>query len=129
MDTIYLLYTCNLWKEHISKRVVFATMDKESLYAAAANNIFETDMEYEGLTSHDGLLRFKKDYEDNCVDFGKLTYGFVEEFENDNVREAAGENDITQALSWLKMSDIELKSIMGIESDAEQNEAEEDLEI
>ena len=127
-DTIYLLYTCNQWKEHSSMRVVLATTDKETLYAAVASEIFEGGMEYEGYKNHVGLLSFKNDYEDETVDFGKLSYGFVGEFENENVRETAAESDITQAWAWLHMDAAELHKVMGIEYEAGQDDNEEDLE-
>ena len=130
-DTIYLLYTCNAWKEHSSLRVILTTTDKETLFAAVANSIFEGEMEYEGLKNHAGLLRFKEDYDNENIDFSKLSYGFIQAFENENVRETSSVTDISMAYDWLKMDADELHRIMEfgkIEPEAEQDEDEEDLE-
>ena len=108
MNKIYLLYACNLWKEFSSMRVVLATTDKETLYAAAANSIFETEMDYDGLSGGEGLLRFKADYEDDCVDFDKLSYGFVKEHENESAKDSPIATDYSMAYDWLNMDADEL---------------------
>ena len=131
MDKIYILYTCDEWKSRDSMRVSEATTDKDTLCAIIANNIFEGEMEYEGLKNHAGLLDFKADYDRNQVDFGKLSHGFVEEFENENVRESQVVTDYTMAHDWLNMDVEDLHGIMNFgnaEPIDEQNEDEENLE-
>jgi len=131
VDKIYILYTCDEWKSRDSMRVSEATTDKDTMYAIIANNIFKGEMEYEGLKNHAGLLDFKTDYDCNQVDFGKLSHGFVEEFENENVRESQAITDYTMASDWLNMDIDDLRDTMNFGNPdpvSEQNEDEEDLE-
>ena len=87
-------------------------------------------MEYEGLKNHAGLLCFKADYDRNQVDFGKLSHGFVEEFENENIRESQVTTDYTMANDWLKMDVDDLHGIMnfGNAEPIDEQDDEEDLE-
>ena len=127
MEKIYILYTCDEWKSRDSMRVLEATTDKDTLCTIIANNIFEGEMEYEGLKNHAGLLCFKADYDRVQVDFGKLSHGFVEEFENENVRESQAITDYTMANDWLKMDADDLRDIMNF-GNIDEPDDEEDLE-
>ena len=131
MNQIYLLYTCNGWKERSSMRVFLATTDKKTLCAAVASSIFDGNMAYEGLKNQAGLLRFQEDYGRNQVDFDKLSNGFAEEFDNENVKDSPTATDYTMAYDWLTVDADELRGIMkfgNAESVFGQEEYEEDLE-
>jgi len=73
MGDIYLLFSCNEWKEHSSMRLVAATTDKDNLDKIVQNQIKENNMGYRGELKREALRIFNI-YED----YNGLDYGYVQ---------------------------------------------------
>lgn len=78
MNIVFLLYTCDIWKEFSSMRLVGATNDVNMLCSMIANQILSGNMDYDGKSKQDGFLRFREDFKAQDVNFNRLTYGFVD---------------------------------------------------
>lgn len=74
MNQIYLLYSCNEWKEKSSMRLVMATTILETLEGAIAKEIEDGNMNFAGHKRKKGVKAFRSG------DFGyaSLEYGYVD---------------------------------------------------
>ena len=130
MDDIYLLYSCNEYKEHSTMRLVAATADTNTLYAVIGNNVFEGNMEYDGETNHKGFVRFREDYRKGQINLDKLNYGFVDTPVIEKLFEYITSNEYEDAYNWLTVEDNEFTELVS-ETAAfdEEQEDEHDEEI
>jgi len=74
---IFILSSCNEWKEYASMRFIAATTDRDTLAVLVANEIMERNMGYGGETGSAGFAAFKADCQVNEVNYDKLGYGFI----------------------------------------------------
>jgi hypothetical protein len=72
---IFILFSCNEWKERSSMRLIVATTDEDKLRAIIAQEILEDNMEYAGMSKYKGVTAFNNN--DN-KDYDNLKYGYVE---------------------------------------------------
>lgn len=81
-NPIYILFSCNAWKEYSSMDIVFVGDSLEALKTQIENEIINDNMYYESeeLSSEEQLALF-----DEEADFNKLIYGFVDTFENNEL--------------------------------------------
>lgn len=79
MKNIYLLKSCNEWKEHSSSKVILATSDKQALAVATAGEILLGNMEYKGLCNDAGYFQFADDVKNGLNYEDNLKYGYIEE--------------------------------------------------
>lgn len=84
MQTVYIIMSCNQWKEHASARLIAATTDAEAIYAVIGGEIRAGNMDYDDETATIGFMNFKEDYIKDRVNLLKLDYGMV--FETGNVQ-------------------------------------------
>ena len=83
-EQIFLLFSCNKWKENSSMDLVVATTDRHTLEQVIRNEIMDKSMECNGLSGADGVAEFdSRDWEDG---YGDLLYGFVNIVKNGEVQ-------------------------------------------
>ena len=70
---IYLLYSCNEWKEYSSMRLIMASTDEEKIIKQIKKEIRSGDMAFDGHKGKKGVNSFEERY----GDYGSLEYGFV----------------------------------------------------
>jgi hypothetical protein len=88
-------------------------------------------MDYGGITEGKGLLLLKEDYDKDIIDFGKLSYGFVEQFDNVNENNSAipiSERTTIFHMFGLEMSEFKNHIYLETVIESGQDEDEEDLE-
>jgi len=108
---IYILFSCNEWKEHSSMRLIAATIDINTLYSVIGNEIVEGRINYRGETKKAGFRDFKQDFDLNNINFNFLEYGFVNQTENLNVKEMSTANEYSDIFNMLHMSDGEIDNV------------------
>ena len=81
MKEIYLLKSCNEWKEHSSAKIVMSAQDKHTLHVAMTGEILLGNMEYRGLCNEAGAMQFAEDVRNNIDVEDNLKYGYVETVE------------------------------------------------
>ena len=79
-EPVYVLFTCNQWKEYSSMRIVGVTTWPEVLYAMMASRIKEGQMLYRSENPGESWEQFRRDYAEGNVMPESLTYGYVEEY-------------------------------------------------
>ena len=81
-DNIYILFSCNAWKEYSSMRVVFVGDSVDFLEEKIRNEIREGNMCYssEDLSVEEQLALFDEEFDDNL-----LIYGFVDTYTNNDM--------------------------------------------
>lgn len=119
-DEIYLLYSCNEWKEYGSMRLIAATTDQNTLYPIIANEVLERRMDYEGESGKAGLVRYRQDYKKGHIDFGKLGLGFVQEMPNEQIMGHVTSTEYEDTYDWLHMDDGDFERLFS--SNSSQNE-------
>ena len=83
-EQIFLLFSCNKWKENSSMDLVVATTDRHTLEQVIRCEIMDKSMECNGLSGADGVAEFdSRDWEDG---YGDLLYGFVNIVKNGEVQ-------------------------------------------
>ena len=65
---IYLLYTCNLHKNHSSMSLIMASTSESKIRKEIKNQIKEGNMRYGA--NKDDLKKEELNYINNCLDFG-----------------------------------------------------------
>lgn len=81
-EIIYILFSCNIWKEYSSMRLIAASTNILSIYNIVQEEISNKNMEYGDLIGCKALKLFEQDLKKGFVDFNKLGYGTVMEEEN-----------------------------------------------
>lgn len=84
---IYILLSCDAWAGHDSMRVQGVTTDETMLHAMLAAKIKAGDMEYGGYSGETAYRIFSQDFKNEEVDYKKLTYGFVQTYEDMQILE------------------------------------------
>ena len=79
-EPVYVLFTCNQWKEYSSMRIAGATTRQEVLYAMIASRIKAGEMLYRSENPGESWEQFRRDYAEGNVMLEFLTYGYVEEY-------------------------------------------------
>lgn len=77
MQTVYIIMSCNQWKENASARMIAATTDEKTMYAVIGGEIRAGNMDYDGETATVGFMKFKEDYVKGEVNLSKLDYCMV----------------------------------------------------
>lgn len=111
-DQIYILYSCNEWKEHSSKRLIAASTDMSMLYTVIGNEILEGNMDYDGKTNKEGLTAFRKDFQKGCINLDSLNCGYVENTTNVQINELSQANEYSDIYSLLNSDDREYDLIV-----------------
>ncbi len=75
-NKIYLLYTCNEWKERASMRLAVATKSEKKLVSQIKKEIKMGWMEVDGLTGEKGIQAFEK--QDCSHKYDIIQYGYVD---------------------------------------------------
>lgn len=70
--TIFILFSCNEWKEYSSMRLIATSTNVKEIYKAIKSAIRKGDMNYGGLTGSAGVNLFKEDSSNNCIDLDLL---------------------------------------------------------
>ncbi|MGR5607244.1 hypothetical protein [Enterocloster clostridioformis] len=84
---IYILLSCDAWAGHDSMRIQGVTTDETMLHAMLAAKIKAGDMEYGGFSGEAAYRIFSQDFKNEEVDYKKLTYGFVQTYEDMQITE------------------------------------------
>ena len=81
-STIFILYSCNQWKEYNSMSSIVASTSMDEIYKAIKKEIRLGNMDYEKATKRAGIKLFNEDLKNNRINFDLLDYGYIEEFKN-----------------------------------------------
>jgi hypothetical protein len=84
---IYILSACDAWAGKDSMRTLGVTTDETMIYAMLAAKIKAGDMEYGGFHGEEAWYCFQKDFKNEEVNFNKLQYGFVQTYEDMQIKE------------------------------------------
>ena len=79
---IYILYSCNEWKEYSSMSSIVASTSIYDIYKEIKKEIRLGNMDYEKATKRAGIKLFNEDFENNRLNFDLLGYGYIEELKN-----------------------------------------------
>lgn len=82
-NEIYLLYACDVWKSRDSMRLISAGTDREVLYSAVLNELYENRMDYQGVSGTAAVARFRDAYRSGHINFGLLQYGHTDQVYNE----------------------------------------------
>lgn len=93
MKEIYLLKSCNEWKEHSSAKIITATDDRHTLLAMISGEILLGNMNYGGLEKGEAYIKLLEDIAKGIEVEKNIEYGYVETVEviSENDREALKE--------------------------------------
>ncbi len=94
MKNIYILYTCNEWKEYSSMSLVAASTSIRKIKSIIIQEIKDGDMEYKGSCSDENasiinqIKALRKDWEEfgEYFVFEHLEYGYVETVEDGEIQ-------------------------------------------
>ncbi len=116
---IYILAFCDICKSWNTMRLVGATTDETILYAMIAAKIKNGEMEY-GNAGAKSFDTFSDDFNNGLVDFDKLEYGFVYNYDDLQITDpvsleqlpeaAAAYEEITRAKAKAEIAKLELES-------------------
>jgi len=67
---IYLLYTCNIWKNYDSMRLIMASTSESKIRKEIKNQIKDGNMKYNA--DDKDLKEAELNYLNNCLDFGYI---------------------------------------------------------
>jgi len=81
-STIFILHSCNEWKEYSSMSAIAASTNMDDIYKAVKKEIRSGNMDYEQATKREGIKLFNEALKNNRVNLDLLDYGYIEEFEN-----------------------------------------------
>jgi len=79
---IFILYSCNQWKEHGSMRFLAASTEIKDIHKLVRAEIREGNMNYKGLSKRTGSKCFGADFQNNDIDLNLLEYGYITINEN-----------------------------------------------
>ena len=93
MKEIYLLKSCNEWKEKQSSGIVAATDDRHTLLVMIGGEILLGNMDYYGLEKEEAYMKLCEDISNGVEVEKNIEYGYVETVEviSENDREALKE--------------------------------------
>ena len=93
MKEIYLLKSCNEWKEKQSSGIVAATDDRHTLLVMIGGEILIGNMNYSGLQKDEAYMKLCEDIAKGIEGEKIIEYGYVETVEviSENDREALKE--------------------------------------
>ena len=93
MKEIYLLKSCNEWKEKQSSGIVAATDDRHTLLVMIGGEILIGNMNYSGLQKDEAYMKLCEDIAKGIEVEKNIEYGYVETVEviSENDREALKE--------------------------------------
>lgn len=93
MKEIYLLKSCNEWKEKQSSGIVAATDDRHTLLVMIGGEILLGNMNYSGLKKDEAYMKLCEDIAKGIEVEKNIEYGYVETVEviSENDREALKE--------------------------------------
>lgn len=116
MKDIYLLKSCNEWKEHKSAKIIAATEDRHTLLVMIGGEILLGNMDYGGLQKGEAYRKLCEDIANGIEVEKNIEYGYVETVEviSENDREALKER---------------YKNLVGFLPNQELDEEDEDLEL
>lgn len=97
--THYVLFSCNVWKEYSSMRLLGVTDDPEALYVMIGSCIRADDMLYIHDDAEESWRQFQADYHNGKVNLDLLEYGYVEVYEEYGVSSRAFASDFPKAAS------------------------------
>ena len=78
MENIYLLKSCNEWKEHASAKIIAATRDRHTLLVMIGGEILLGNMEYGGCEKEQAYMKFCEDLHKGIEAEWNIKYGYVE---------------------------------------------------
>jgi len=81
-STIFILYSCNQWKEYSSMSSIVASTSIDDIYKEIKKEIRSGNMDYEKATKRAGIRLFNENLKNNCINLDLLDYGYIEEFKN-----------------------------------------------
>ena len=81
-STIFILYSCNQWKEYSSMNSIVASTNMDDIYKEIKKEIRLGNMNYEKATKRAGIKLFNEDLKNNRVNLDLLDYGYIEELKN-----------------------------------------------
>lgn len=103
--TIYLLFSCNQWKEYSSMSIKGVTTDPQVLYVMIGSEIKAGNMLYGFDNAKDSWERFLKDYCEGDITLDMLEYGYVDTFEDYSLRSQELKDEFPKARSvWKALS-------------------------
>lgn len=116
MKDIYLLKSCNEWKEHKSAKIIAATEDRHTLLVMIGGEILLGNMDYYGLEKEEAYMKLCEDIANGIEVEKNIEYGYVETVEviSENDREALKER---------------YNNLIGFLPNQEIDEEDEDLEV
>lgn len=79
---IFILYSCNEWKEYSSMHTIAASTNIGDIYKVVKNEIRKGNMDYDCLSKHDGVKKFDEVLANGRLNKDLLEYGYIEELEN-----------------------------------------------
>lgn len=110
-EPLYILYGCNITKDRNTMRLIAATADKEMLAVIIGAQILGGSMDYRGFSNMKGFQQFRAACRNHEVNYGDLSYGFVEQTENLLLPDCAKEPEYAKAYKYLNMPDREFDAI------------------
>lgn len=96
-NNIYILSACDAWAGKDSMRIQGVTTDETMLHVMLAAKIKAGDMEYGGLVGEAAYRLFQQDFKNERVDYNKLTYGFVQTYEDMQITEPVSMAEFPEA--------------------------------
>jgi hypothetical protein len=125
-NEIYILYACDQWKSRDSMRLVSASTDRQTLYSAVLNELYESRMDFDGQTGSTAVARFREAYLSGYIDFGLLTYGHTDEVYNETYFIPGQSQQRHQLYQLLQMDDEEFARTFPVPSIEDERENYED---
>lgn len=110
-EHLYFLYGCNIAKERSTMRLIAATTDVEMLNVIIGAQILSGSMDYRDFSNMKGFQQFRAACRNQAVQYGDLSYGFVEQAENLLLPDCAKDPKYAKAYKWLNMPDKEFNAI------------------
>lgn len=125
-NEIYILYACDQWKSRDSMRLVSAGTDRETLYSAVLNELYESRMDFDGKTGCGAVARFREAYRSGYVDFGLLAYGHTDQVYNETFFIPAQAQQRHRLYQLLQMDDEEFARTFPVPSTEDERKNYED---